>query len=773
MPVAFHAAFEALAGARHSDPFSVLGPQQEAGGVVIRTFQPTAERVEAVGPVGPVEMERHPTGVFEARFPDTPAIFDYRLRITYPDGHTVEIDDPYRYGRVITEYDIYLFSQGKHTRIYDKLGAHLMRIGEADGVHFAVWAPNAERVSVVGDFNGWDGRRHTMRRLGPTGVWEIFLPGLSEGERYKFEIRSSLHGELLLKTDPYGFRFELPPRSAAIVARREHVWGDAQWFVDRAGRNAWFKHPVATYEVHLGSWARIPEERDRYLTYREIAERLIPYVKEMGYTHIELLPVMEHPFFGSWGYQVTGFFAPSSRFGTPDDFKAFVETCHKNGIAVILDWVPGHFPKDAHGLARFDGTSLYEHADPRQGEHRDWGTLIFNYGRNEVRNFLLANALFWLEEYHLDGLRVDAVASMLYLDFSKQPGDWLPNKYGGTENLEAIDFLRQLNALTHGEHPGSITIAEESTSFPGVTRPAHLGGLGFTYKWNMGWMNDTLEYVKQDPLFRRYHHRLLTFSLLYAFSENYILPFSHDEVVHLKGSMFGKAPGDAWQKAATLRALYGYMYAHPGKKLMFMGGEFGQLREWNHDRSLDWHLLEQPLHKGLQQFVKDLNRIYASQPALYECDFEGSGFQWIDCNDSDNSVVALMRRATDHSDYLIAILNFTPLPRHGYVIGAPRAGRYDELLNSDSEIYGGSNVGNTGVVFTDPIPAHGHEQSLRLSLPPLGFLLLKPAITPDSSPSASPTLRPEPASPTGEGSASGGTTRSGGPLSRPRASPET
>src|SRR5918993_515665 len=453
MPVAFHAAFEALAGARHADPFGVLGPQPEADGVVIRTFQPAAERVEVLAATGPADMARHPTGVFEATFADAREIFDYRLRVAYPGGFVAEIDDPYRYGRVITEYDVYLFSQGKHTRIYDKLGAHLTRIGDADGVHFAVWAPNAERVSVVGDFNGWDGRMHPMRRLGPTGVWEIFIPGVCEGERYKFEIRSNLHGELLLKTDPYGMRFELPPRSAAVVARPDYEWDDAQWFIDRAGRNAWFKHPFATYEVHLGSWARVPEERDRYLTYREIADRLIPYVKEMGYTHIELLPVMEHPFFGSWGYQVTGFFAPSSRFGTPDDFKALIEACHKAGLAVILDWVPGHFPKDAHGLARFDGTSLFEHADPRQGEHRDWGTLIFNYGRNEVRNFLLANALYWLHEFHVDGLRVDAVASMLYLDYSRKAGEWVPNRFGGRENLEAIDFLRQLNDAIVAEFP--------------------------------------------------------------------------------------------------------------------------------------------------------------------------------------------------------------------------------------------------------------------------------------------------------------------------------
>ena len=728
MPVIAQETFDALVGARHADPFAVLGPHVDSDTLVIRTLQPLAERVEVVPAGGSARpMSRvHGGGVFEAVFEKTPAVFDYRLRVTHPGGHTADLDDPYRYGRVITEYDVYLFSQGKHTRIYDKLGAHLLRIGQAEGVHFGVWAPNADRVSVVGDFNGWDGRIHSMRRLGPTGVWEIFVPGVQEGQRYKFEIRSRLHGELLLKTDPYGFRLEHPPRSASVVARRDYDWGDAQWFVDRAGSNAWFNRPMAIYEVHLGSWARIHDQHDRFLSYVELAERLIPYVKEMGYTHIELLPVMEHPFFGSWGYQVTGFFAPTARYGTPEEFKAFVDACHRNGIAVILDWVPGHFPKDAHGLARFDGTSLYEHADPRQGEHRDWGTLIFNYGRNEVRNFLLANALFWMEEYHVDGLRVDAVASMLYLDYSRPPGQWVPNTFGGRENIEAIDFLRELNVLTHGEHPGSITVAEESTSFPSVSRPAYLGGLGFTYKWNMGWMNDTLEYMKQDPIFRRYHHRLLTFSLLYAFSENFILPFSHDEVVHMKGSMWGKIPGDDWQKAATLRALYGYMYAHPGKKLMFMGAEFGQGREWNHDRSLDWHLIDQPLHRGIQQFMKDLNRVYASEPALYECDFEPRGFQWIDCNDSDNSIVSLIRRGSDPDNFVAAILNFTPVPRYGYVIGMPRGGAYRELLNSDAATYAGSNLGNDGRVSTDPVPSHGHEQSVRLTLPPLGFLLFKP-----------------------------------------------
>ena len=560
-------AYGALAEARHTDPFSVLGPHLVDGALVIRALHPSATAIDAVHAGRATPMARvHEGGVFEARFPDTGAVVDYRLRLRFPDGHVAELDDPYRYGRVITEYDLYLFAQGKHTRIYEKLGAHLMRVGEADGVHFAVWAPNADRVSVVGDFNMWDGRLHPMRRLGPSGVWEIFVPGLSEGQRYKFEIRSARHGEILLKADPYGLRFELPPMTASIVARRDYDWDDADWFVERAGRGAWLNRPVAIYEVHLGSWARVPEDHDRSLTYRELADRLIPYVREMGYTHVELLPVMEHPYAPSWGYQVTGFFAPTSRFGGADDFKAFVERCHQAGIGVILDWVPGHFPKDAHGLARFDGTALYEHADPRQGEHRDWGTLIFNYGRNEVRNFLLANALFWLEEYHVDGLRVDAVASMLYLDYSRSEGQWVPNKFGGRENLDAVDFLRELNALTHGEHGGSITVAEESTAFPSVSRPTYLGGLGFTYKWNMGWMNDTLEYIKKDPVFRRYHHNLLTFSLLYAFSENYILPFSHDEVVHMKGSMWGKAPGEDWQKAATLRVALRLHVRPPGQE---------------------------------------------------------------------------------------------------------------------------------------------------------------------------------------------------------------
>jgi 1,4-alpha-glucan branching enzyme len=727
MRVASDRALDALAGARHHDPFAVLGPHVVDGQLVVRSILPTAERVAVVRPgIGTTEAhKRHPAGIFEASLPGVAEIVDYRLRVWYRGGREVEIDDPYRYGRVIGDYDLYLFGEGNHTHIYQKLGAHPTRMGDTDGVHFAVWAPNAERASVVGDLNGWDGRIHPMRSLGGSGIWEIFIPAAREGQRYKFELRAR-GGQILLKSDPFGFAFEQPPLTASIICNQDYAWNDHEWMRDRAGFESWFARPMAVYEVHLGSWMRVPDEGGRYLTYRELAARLVPYVKEMGYTHIELLPVMEHPFSGSWGYQVIGFFAPTSRFGTPADFKLFVEECHRNGLGVILDWVPGHFPKDAHGLARFDGTALFEHEDPRQGEHRDWGTLIFNYGRNEVRNFLLSNALFWLREYHVDGVRVDAVASMLYLDYSRRPGEWVPNRYGGRENLDAIDFLRQLNTLTHGEQPGSITVAEESTAFPSVSRPVHLGGLGFTYKWNMGWMNDILVYVSKDAVHRRWEHTNLTFSLLYAFTENFILPFSHDEVVHGKGSMFGKIPGDDWQKAATLRALYGFMYTHPGKKLMFMGAEFGQGREWNYDESIDWHLLEQPLHEGIRRFVQDLNRIYVSERALYEVDFEPPGFQWVDCTDNENSVVSFIRRSGDGAEFIVAILNFTPVPRNGYRIGVPAAGAYREVLNSDSALYGGGNVGNGGMVLTEPVASHGHPQSLMLALPPLGCLILKP-----------------------------------------------
>ena len=727
MKTASDSAIDAIASARHSDPFSILGPHLDDSRLVIRACLPAADTVTVVSGGAEVPMtRRHPAGVFEAAMPAITEIPDYRLRVAYRDRTVVELDDPYRYGRVISDYDLYLFGEGNHTRIYDRLGAHLLKVGTADGVHFAVWAPNATRASVVGDFNGWDGRVHQMRLLGASGVWEIYIPGVHSGQRYKFELRSP-HGQVMQKIDPFAFACEVPPLSASVVCRPDYDWGDSDWMSSRTGKEWWLHEPMAVYEVHLGSWARIPEEGDRYLTYRELADRLIPYVTTMGYTHIELLPVMEHPYSGSWGYQVTGFYAPTSRFGPPQDFKYFVDACHRSGIGVILDWVPGHFPKDAHALARFDGTALFEHADPRQGEHRDWGTLIFNYGRNEVRNFLLANALFWLHEYHVDGLRVDAVASMLYLDYSRDAGGWVPNRYGGRENLEAIEFVRQLNMLTHGESPGSITVAEESTAWPSVSRPTWLGGLGFTFKWNMGWMNDILQYVGKNPVYRRWEHGHITFSLLYAFSENFILPFSHDEVVHGKRSMWGKVPGDDWQKASTLRALYGFMYSHPGKKLMFMGLEFGQVREWNHDRSLDWHLLDDPLHAGLRQFVMDVNRVYGREPALHDLDFDSAGFEWIDCNDSENSVVSLIRRARDRQDFVIAVMNFTPVPRDGYRIGVPRAGAYTELLNSDAEAYGGGNLGNGGTVFTESIPSHGRPDSLRLTLPPLGFLLLKPS----------------------------------------------
>jgi 1,4-alpha-glucan branching enzyme len=715
--------FDALVAGRHGDPFALLGPHIENGHLVIRAYRPGAERMAVIRDgAEPVEMSmRSRAGVFEAELTTVNRITRYTLRVTFPGGHVVDLEDPYRFSRFISEYDLYLFGEGKHTHLYDRLGAHVMRLDDVDGVHFAVWAPTAVRVSVVGDFNQWDGRVHPMRALVPSGVWEIFIPSAGRGHRYKFEIRTRA-GDVLLKSDPFGFAFEAPPLSASIVCQPHHDWQDRDWMRDRADLGAWLDKPMAVYEVHLGSWQRA--EDNRFLTYAELADRLIPYVKDMGYSHVELLPVMEHPFSGSWGYQVIGLFAPTSRFGPPEGFKAFVDACHRNGIGVILDWVPGHFPKDAHGLARFDGTSLYEHADPRQGEHRDWGTLIFNYGRNEVRNYLLANALFWLREYHLDGLRVDAVASMLYLDYSRTHGEWVPNRFGGRENLEAIDFLRQLNTLTHDQAVGSITIAEESTSWPSVSRPAYLGGLGFTYKWNMGWMHDILEYVSKDPVHRRWVHQHLTFSLLYAYSENFILPFSHDEVVHLKGSMFGKIAGDDWQKAATLRALYAFMYAHPGKKLMFMGLEFGQRREWNHDHGLDWHLLDNPLHHGLQRFVRDLNHTYTAERALHEIDFDPAGFQWIDCNDSENSVVSLTRRSKS-GDYVVAVLNFTPVPREGYRVGVPDAGTFAELLNSDAAIYGGSNVGNSGSVVTEPVAAHGHAQSLKLTIPPLGCLLLK------------------------------------------------
>jgi 1,4-alpha-glucan branching enzyme len=714
-----------LAAGRNSDPFAVLGPHpaESSRGTVIRVFQPAARSVALRLASGDVPMKpRSPEGLHEAAV-DLNAP-DYRLRVTYSGDHAIDLDDPYRYGRVLTDFDLHLLGEGTHHRAFEKLGAHRISIGSTTGVHFAVWAPNAERVSVIGDFNGWDGRVHPMRILAPSGIWEIFIPGLPDGEKYKFEIRTR-EGVLLKKSDPIAFAFESPPHSASLVRDiSKYPWQDERWMTTRVGYDRWLSQPMAIYEVHLGSWARVPEEGNRFLTYRELAHRLVPYVKEMGFTHIELLPVMEHPFSGSWGYQVLGFFAPTSRFGPPEDFKMFVDACHRADIGVILDWVPGHFPKDEYGLAHFDGTALYEHADPRQGEQPDWGTLVFNYGRHEVRNFLLSNALFWLEEYHADGLRVDAVASMLYLDYSRGEGEWVPNRFGGRENLEAIEFLQELNRLTH-TYAGTMTAAEESTSWPGVSRPVHLGGLGFTYKWNMGWMHDMLGYAHLDPVHRRWKHSLVTFSGLYMHSENFILPFSHDEVVHGKGAMLDKMPGDVWQKHATLRTLYGYMYGHPGKKLMFMGSEFGQWREWHHDRSLDWHLLDDPAHVGLRRYVQALNWHYRAEPALYQRDYEPDGFRWIDCDDNENSVVSLVRYARNREDFVVMVFNFTPVPRPDYRIGVPAAGWYAELLNSDASIYGGSNMGNCGGVHSEPIADHGFDHSLRVLVPPLGCLLLK------------------------------------------------
>ena len=729
MRVADDEAVDAIVAGTSDDPFAVLGRHRVIvdgkPALLVRTMQPAASDVQLVTDDRVYGMQRRrPDGLFEATLPfeGRPEDFAYRFRVR-EGGVPRDVIDPYQFGQVLTDFDLHLFGEGTHYRAWEKLGAHRLSIGSVTGVHFAVWAPNAQRVSVIGDFNHWDGRAHVMRRLVPSGVWEIFVPDLTDGDCYKFEVRTTA-GHLLHKADPYARRFEVPPNTASIIwTDSRYEWRDQDWLTDRASHDTWRERPMAVYEVHPGSWRRVPEEGNRYQTYRELAASLVPYVREMGFTHIELMPIMEHPFSGSWGYQVIGFFAPTSRFGTPDDFRFFVDECHRHGIGVILDWVPGHFPKDRHGLAEFDGTALYEHADPRKGEHQDWGTLIFNYGRNEVRSFLFSNALFWLEEFHIDGLRVDAVASMLYLDYSRT--EWIPNQYGGRENLEAVAFLQQLNTLTHGRVPGTMTIAEESTAWPAVSRPVYVGGLGFSYKWNMGWMHDMLQYMHEDPVHRRWHHGQITFSMLYAFTENFILPFSHDEVVHGKGSMLSKMPGDVWQKHATLRALYGYMYGHPGKKLIFMGAEFGQWREWNYDASLDWHLLGEEMHEALRRWVQDLNHIYQREPSLHQIDFEGSGFRWIDCQDNENSVISMIRRGRDPQDFTVMIANFTPVPRPAYRIGVPEWGWYRELLNSDSERYGGSNMGNGGGVHTEATPAHGFDQSISLTVPPLGFLLLK------------------------------------------------
>lgn len=717
-------AMDAVVEARHGDPFAVLGPHEVEGGIVIRAFVPGAMRLEVVEQAGGAAIgtldQRHPAGFFEGVLKGRPSWLAYRFRATSHEGVVWECEDPYRFGPVLGPLDDHLMLEGTHRRLWEKLGAHLIEHEGVKGVHFAVWAPNAERVAVVGPFNDWDGRRHPMRRRLDAGVFELFLPGVTEDALYKYEIRG-VDGNLLpLKADPVGFAAELRPGTASKVARIDDLtWQDAEWMARRAELHS-VRAPISVYEVHLGSWAR--GEDNWFLSYDELGDRLIPYALDMGFTHLELLPITEHPFDGSWGYQPLGLFAPTSRFGGPKDFARFVDRCHQAGLGVLLDWVPGHFPSDAHGLARFDGTALYEHADPRQGFHQDWNTLIYNFGRREVANYLHANALFWLENYHLDGLRVDAVASMLYLDYSRKPDEWVPNAHGGNENLEAIDFMRRMNELGYGENPGIMTIAEESTSWPGVSRPTWTGGLGFGFKWNMGWMNDTLSYMSKDPIHRRWHHHQMTFGLLYAFSENFILPISHDEVVHGKGSMITRMPGDAWQKFANLRAYYGFMWGHPGKKLLFMGQEFAQGAEWNAQQSLDWHQLDIDLHRGVQSLVRDLNRLYRTTPALHVQDCRGEGFQWIEASDSENSVFAFLRLGEENQPLVMVVCNFTPSPRTDYRIGLPKPGRWREVLNTDAACYGGSGMGNGGAIVSDGTPWHGRPCSALVTLPPLSTL---------------------------------------------------
>ncbi|MCX5718258.1 MAG: 1,4-alpha-glucan branching protein GlgB [Nitrospirae bacterium] len=718
--------------AEHWDPFQTLGMHEVRTdgkkAITVRAFMPEADKAWVVdtGKNKSYEMETtHKAGFFEKDFENRNDFFQYKLKVKTSDNRIAEFFDPYSFMPVLSDFDLHLIGEGSHYKKYEKLGSHVIEVNGIKGIHFAVWAPNAKRVSVAGDFNNWDGRRHQMRVLGSSGIWEIFIPGLDEGEVYKFEIKSK-SGEIFLKADPYAFYFEVRPKSASVVYDiNRYRWNDSEWLEMRSEKN-WLESPISVYEAHLGSWMRMPEEENRFLTYRELADKLIGYVKDMGYTHIELMPVTEHPLDASWGYQTVGYFAPTSRHGAPEDFMYFIDKCHQSNIGVILDWVPAHFPKDAHGLGYFDGTALYEHADPRKSEHKDWGTLIFNYGRNEVRNFLISSALFWLEKYHIDGLRVDAVASMIYLDYSKKEGEWVPNVFGGRENLEAIDFLKRFNEVVHQQHPGILTIAEESTAWTGVSRPTHLGGLGFSLKWNMGWMHDILEYFSKDPIYRKHHHSNLTFSLLYAFTENFMLVLSHDEVVHGKSSMLGKMPGDMWQKFANLRLLYGFMYGHPGKKLFFMGGEFGQWDEWDFDHSLDWHLLQYEPHKKLRHYIRDLNRLYKTEPPLYEVDFSYSGFEWIDFHDTEQSVISFIRKGQKADNFLVVVCNFTPAPRYNYRIGVPEAGLYKESLNSDSAEYWGSGMGNANGVLSENIPWNGNPYSISITLPPLAVVVFKP-----------------------------------------------
>ena len=720
---------KAIEDALHGDPFSILGPHFVDGDngkdLAIRTYQPHAKKVELVDQNGKKTRLRklRNTGFYEKIFPDTDRVDPYELRVEPHEGDVYQLPDPYSYGPMLDEYSLQLWGEGNNYKAYEMMGAHIKEVDGVVGTHFVVVAPSATRVSVVGSFNDWDGRRHPMRKYFDQGIWEIFIPGVGEGDLYKYEIKSENYDLPFIKTDPYGFWCEKRPKTASIVSRIDNYkWKDNAWMQNR---RKGFDEAVSIYEVHLGSWKRNKDEDQPFLTYRQMADELVQYVKEMGYTHIELMPISEHPYDPSWGYQITAYFAVTSRYGSPQDFMYFVDTCHQNNIGVIIDWVPAHFAKDENGLRLFDGTHLYEHADPRQGEHKDWGTHIFNYARTEVINFLLSNAVFWCDKYHIDGLRIDAVASMLYLDYSREGEDWVPNKYGGRENLEAITLLKRTNEILNQEFSGVTTFAEESTSWPMVSKPTYIGGLGFDYKWNMGWMNDTLKYFDVDPIFRRYHHNQLTFSMIYAFSENFVLPLSHDEVVHMKRSMISKMPGDDWQKFANLRLLYTYQYAHPGKKLLFMGSEFGQWSEWNSEQQLDWGLLQYDRHAGLQTLVRDLNTVYRQEPALHQVEFEWSGFQWVDFSDVENSILAFLRYSEDKKDFLLCAFNFTPQVHEKYTFGVPHAGQYHIILDTDSKFYAGSNFENPALKATEET---WQEQpaKLKVNLPPLAALIIKP-----------------------------------------------
>ena len=731
--------WSALLAGRHGAPGQLLGPHPLG---VSGTGKPPSRRVRAFLPeacrawvvqvtadgqrVSRPMRRTHRAGIYEAvvQMPHAAVSPPYLFRVDDRTQGIREVYDPYAFPTMLTDYDFHLLGEGRHWKSYEKLGAQLHSADGVDGVNFAVWAPNADAVSVVGDFNGWDGRTHQMHKRIPSGIWELFVPGIGVGTLYKFRVHH--HGSHSDRSDPYGFAAELPPRTASkVVDLGSYKWRDEAWMSRRAEANS-LSAPQSIYEVHLGSWRRPGDDPHRWLSYADLERELVPYCVEMGFTHVEFLPPTEHPLSASWGYQTIGMFAATSRFGSPQDLMSLIDAFHRAGIGVIIDWVPAHFPKDGHGLRQFDGTALYEHEDPRKGEHPDWGTLIYNYGRNEVANFLISSALFWIDRYHIDGLRVDAVASMLYLDYSRKEGEWVPNCFGGRENLEAIEFLKQFNIQVHTHFPGVLTIAEESTSWAGVSRPTYTGGLGFSLKWNMGWMNDTLRYMRHDPIHRKYHHDELTFSLIYAFHENFVLPLSHDEVVHGKGSLLDQMPGDLWQKAANLRLLYAYMWCHPGKKLLFMGGEFGQWQEWNFDESLQWHLCQHESHRGLAKAVADLNQLIRREPALHQLDFDGRGFEWIDCHNWQDSVLAFVRRGSDPGDFLVVCCNFTPVPRHGYRLGMPAGGDYDEIFNSDSAFYGGGNVGNLSPLHAAAIPHHGRDHSVTLTLPPLAAVVLKP-----------------------------------------------